>query len=122
MRVPGIVIGIGCALSLVIGGLVGDRAGAQDADNGKTLFVKNCAPCHGPSGKGDGPAAAALKPKPRDLTDKTYMTDLKDDYLFTLIQKGGAAVGKSPLIPAFGSTMKEGDIKDVIAFIRAISK
>ena len=35
---------------------------------GKTLFAVNCASCHGNNGKGDGPAAAALNPKPRDFT------------------------------------------------------
>jgi len=33
---------------------------------GKTLFAVNCASCHGPQGFGDGPAAAALNPKPRN--------------------------------------------------------
>jgi len=35
---------------------------------GKNLFAVNCASCHGNAGKGDGPAAAALNPKPRDFT------------------------------------------------------
>lgn len=34
---------------------------------GKTLFGQQCATCHGPGGQGDGPAAAALNPKPRNL-------------------------------------------------------
>lgn len=38
------------------------------ADKGKTIFSVNCASCHGTTGKGDGPAAAALNPKPRDFT------------------------------------------------------
>ena len=37
---------------------------------GRTLFAKNCVACHGPSGQGDGPAAVALNPKPRDFTRK----------------------------------------------------
>jgi mono/diheme cytochrome c family protein len=34
----------------------------------KEMFVQYCASCHGPSGKGDGPAAGALKTRPADLT------------------------------------------------------
>jgi mono/diheme cytochrome c family protein len=35
---------------------------------GKSIFSINCASCHGVNGKGDGPAASALNPKPRDFT------------------------------------------------------
>lgn len=34
---------------------------------GQASFAKYCASCHGPKGEGDGPAAKALKPKPRNL-------------------------------------------------------
>lgn len=34
---------------------------------GKELFTVNCASCHGPNGFGDGPASAALNPKPRNF-------------------------------------------------------
>jgi mono/diheme cytochrome c family protein len=93
-----------------------------NAAKGKELFAKHCGGCHGPSGKGDGPAAAALTPKPSDLTNKTYVAGLTDQYLFDLIQKGGAAVGKSPLIPPFGSKLKDGEIRDVVAHIRNLAK
>jgi mono/diheme cytochrome c family protein len=36
--------------------------------DGPGMFKSYCSPCHGISGKGDGPAAAALNPKPADLT------------------------------------------------------
>ena len=36
--------------------------------DGAGMFRGYCAPCHGVSAKGDGPAAAALNPKPADLT------------------------------------------------------
>jgi len=38
------------------------------ATDAQAMFKSYCAPCHGVSGKGDGPAAAALNPKPADLT------------------------------------------------------
>lgn len=89
---------------------------------GKEIYVKQCAGCHGPGGKGDGPAAAALTPKPADFTNKAYMMALKDQYLFDLIQKGGAAAGKSPLMTPFGSKLKDGEIHDVIAYVRSLAK
>lgn len=36
--------------------------------SGKQMFDSYCAACHGRDGKGDGPAADALKVKPTDLT------------------------------------------------------
>lgn len=38
------------------------------AVGGKDLFREYCAVCHGADGKGNGPAAAALKVSPPDLT------------------------------------------------------
>ena len=43
---------------------------ASDATSiaaGKAIFEKECLSCHGPAGKGDGPAAEALDKPPRDL-------------------------------------------------------
>jgi mono/diheme cytochrome c family protein len=38
------------------------------AIEGRDLFMRYCAACHGIAGMGDGPAAAALEPRPADLT------------------------------------------------------
>jgi mono/diheme cytochrome c family protein len=87
---------------------------------GKQIFTQICVSCHGPEGKGDGPASAALEPKPRNLTDPTVMAPLDDRYLFELISRGGIAVGKSPLMPAQPSLAKE-DIGHVIAYVKTLS-
>lgn len=91
-----------------------------NADNGKSLYAAKCATCHGPAGKGDGVAAASLTPKPRDLTDNAYMKTLSDQQLADVLKKGGAAVGKSPLMPASG--LKDEEIPDMVAFLRTLSK
>ncbi|MFQ5946869.1 MAG: c-type cytochrome [Anaerolineae bacterium] len=93
-----------------------------NAEKGKALYTQYCPSCHGETGKGDGPAAAALNPKPRDLTDTAYVAKLKDEYLFAIIAKGGAAVGKSPLMPPWSAALKDEDIRDVIAFIRSLAR
>lgn len=36
---------------------------------GKKLFSTNCSICHGPEGKGDGPSAGGMNPKPRNLVE-----------------------------------------------------
>ncbi len=95
---------------------------AGDLAKGKASFEQICASCHGVSGKGDGPAATALSPKPRDLTDKKYMSGLKDDYIKKLVKEGGQAVGKSPLMPPMGSALKDDDLENVIAYVRSLGK
>ena len=92
-----------------------------NGENGKSVYAKYCV-CHGESGKGDGPAGAALNPRPRDLTDKAYMATVKDEYLVAIIQKGGAVVGKSALMPAWGTLLKEDDVRDVVGFVKGLAK
>jgi cytochrome c oxidase cbb3-type subunit 3 len=93
---------------------------AADAEQGKKLYGQFCASCHGQAGKGDGPAAAALNPKPRDHTDKEYMSKMSDDEMLKVIKNGGASVGKSPLMPPWGASLKDDQIQDVIAYIRTL--
>ena len=99
-------------------------ASAASNDNpgkGKAIFTQSCASCHGLAGKGDGAAAAALNPKPANLTDKAVMSKLDDAALTKVITKGGTALGKSPLMPAF-SQLKDQDVKDLISYIRSLAK
>ena len=89
-----------------------------DPAKGKEKFELICASCHGPGGKGDGPAAAALDPKPRDLSDPAYVSTLTDEHIFKTVKEGGASVGKSPLMPAWGGTLTDDDIWNVLAYVR----
>ncbi len=97
-------------------------AAKGNAAKGKETFVKFCSGCHGNTGKGDGPAGAALNPKPKDLTDSAYVSKLDDKYLQNVISKGGAAMGKSPLMPSWSNSLKGEDIQNLIAYIRTLSK
>jgi mono/diheme cytochrome c family protein len=89
-----------------------------DAAKGKETFQTTCAACHGAEGKGDGVAAAALDPKPRNLSDAAYVSTLTDEHLYKVISEGGASVGLSPMMAAWGGTLSEQDIWNVIAYIR----
>ena len=40
----------------------------QPPQHGVDLYVRHCASCHGVAGRGDGPAAESLTPRPTDLT------------------------------------------------------
>ena len=70
------------------------------ADSAKTLYATRCVTCHGVGGRGDGPTGAVLTPHPRDFTSVAWQKATPDEALRTIISKGGAAVGKSALMPA----------------------
>jgi cytochrome c oxidase cbb3-type subunit 3 len=48
------------------------------------------------------------------------MSKLSDEDLLKVIKGGGASVGKSPLMPPWGPTLKDEQIKDVIAYVRTL--
>ncbi len=91
-----------------------------DAQKGKTIYETYCVACHGPQGKGDGPAAASLTKKPANHSDGNYMNKLPNEELFKAIKEGGASVGRSNLMPAWGATLKDDQVKDVLAFLRIL--
>jgi mono/diheme cytochrome c family protein len=96
----------------------GSAAEKGDAAKGKESFQNTCVSCHGPEGKGDGVAAAALNPKPRNLTDAAFMSTQTDDRLYKVVNEGGASVGLSPMMAAWGGVLSKQDIWNVIAYIR----
>lgn len=56
------------------------------AERGKELYDRHCLACHGPLGKGDGPAAAALVVKPPDLSNGFGARS--DDQLVEIVLRG----------------------------------
>ena len=68
---------------------------------GKSLFAINCASCHGVGGAGDGPAAAALNPKPRNFTETYWKFGGGPARIVQTITNGssGTAMASFPSIP-----------------------
>lgn len=64
------------------------------------LFQSLCSTCHGTTGHGDGPGAAACEPKPRSFADAAWQSSVTDEHIVKTVTLGGAAVGKSPQMPA----------------------
>jgi hypothetical protein len=66
--------------------------------SGKQMFTNYCAPCHGVDARGNGPAAAALKMRPTDLTGmcKKNHGKFPDTHIVTVLQFGVE-------VPAHGS-------------------
>src|SRR5581483_5880186 len=91
----------------------------QHVELGHATYHMTCAPCHGEGGNGDGPAAVALNPKPRDHTNGAYMDKLSNAHLFYVVRNGGVAYGY-PTMPAQPNLSDE-EIKEVVAFVRSLS-
>ncbi len=89
-------------------------------ERGRALYKANCVPCHGETGKGDGPGAGVLKPPPRDHTDRAYMSTLTDQEIKDIIRMGGAIKGK-PLMPSHPQL--NGEALDALtAYVRSLSE
>jgi mono/diheme cytochrome c family protein len=111
-------------LALLVVAVFSGMAFAQtkgDPKAGKVKYDANCVGCHGATGKGDGPAAAALNPKPQDHTDGKTMNALTDKYLFDIIKDGGAAMKKAAFMPASNKKLSDQEIWDVVAYIRSLA-
>lgn len=89
-------------------------------EGGRDNFIGTCSPCHGESGKGDGPLADTLGEgiKPRNLTDAKLLSTRTDDDLFKVIKNGGASMGFSEAMPSQKDTFSDEDIRHIVAYIR----
>ena len=92
-----------------------------DVGRGKVLYREYCAQCHGLTGKGDGPAASWLEPRPAIHANIPF-EKLPMEYLYNVITHGGDAVGKSPNMPYWGLTIGQQGVADVIAYLKATFK
>jgi mono/diheme cytochrome c family protein len=88
--------------------------GADAASAGAEIFKNNCVACHGEQGHGDGPAGAALIPKPKNLSK--LASTVGDDYLFWRISTG--KMGTSMV--AWKGVLTDEQIWQVVSFIRTL--
>jgi len=82
--------------------------------NAKKTVETNCVPCHGPGGKGDGAAAAALPTKPADWTSAKVQAE-SDGELFWKITNG-----RGPMPP--WKSLPEKDRWEVVNYIKTLKK
>lgn len=95
--------------------------GKASAGRGKVIYKEYCMQCHGASGKGDGPAASGIEPKPAIHANIAF-DQVPTEYLYNMINYGGAAMGKSPNMPYWGLTIGQQGVADVIAYLKATFK
>jgi cytochrome c oxidase cbb3-type subunit 3 len=88
-----------------------------DAAKGEANYKTLCVSCHGEKGDGNGPAGAALNPKPTNFTDPANSERLTDEWVYKMVKNGGAANGKSPMMVAWSGALNDQQIRDVAAYV-----
>lgn len=91
------------------------KGDANSVKQGKVLYMSYCAPCHGNSGKGDGPAAAALNPKPANHTSSAIQQE-PDGSLFYKLSEG-----RKPM-PTYKTTLTDAQRWSLINYIKSLGK
>ena len=92
------------------------RAGSttiRTLDDGQSLFKSKCVTCHGADGSGNTTMGKQLKVRDLRSADVLKQTDVQ----LTGIIKNGK--GK---MPAFGKSLNDGQINQLVAFIRTLRK
>ena len=82
------------------------------------LYRRRCAACHGATGRGDGVAAAAMQPRPRDFADARWQREVSDRQLERVIAEGGAAHALSASMPPHPD-LRAAQLTELVRFVRA---
>lgn len=90
---------------------------AAAAVSGEAVYnEKGCVTCHGPQGKGDGPAGAALKPKPRNFSDAKWKNGTDLASVIKTIENGIPGTGMAP----YKGALTDEEIKAVAEYVRKL--
>lgn len=88
-----------------------------DAAKGETHYKTLCISCHGEKGDGNGPAGAAMNPKPGDFTAAANAERITPEWVYKMVKNGGQANGKSPMMVAWSGALNDQQIRDVSAYV-----
>ena len=89
---------------------------------GKRVFYSNCVWCHADATPAGPSNRSNLTPAPPLMSDGEAFNPLSDEFLENTITLGGSAMGKSAMMPPWGRTLSQEEIRAVIAYIRAIAQ
>ena len=85
------------------------------SDVGHRVFVERCAPCHGDAGGGDGPAAAAITPPPRNFRDPAFWRGRTEQQLRLIVRDGKPGTMMAP----FQGVLSDAEIDGVVAYLQS---
>ncbi len=93
---------------------------AAAQSRGRSVFLHYCVICHGETGHGDGFNSTNLAVPPRDFSSPDFWQKATDARLLLVVSQGGPAVDKSVLMPAWGRTLTDRQVREVVAFLRTL--
>jgi cbb3-type cytochrome c oxidase subunit I len=85
---------------------------ARFTRRGGEVFVRECSGCHGPGGRGDGPAALALLPRPRDLASANFAAAALSEVLWSGV--------KGSSMPAWRD-LPAGELRALAVFVQSLA-
>jgi mono/diheme cytochrome c family protein len=90
--IEGVIIACTLLIFSFVLGAAQERQTARSPspESGSETYKEYCAVCHGKTGKGDGPAASALKVRPPDLTvlARRHGGKFPDTYVSSVLRNG----------------------------------
>ena len=109
------------ALSAALGATAAQADDAAAKAEADTVWAQRCSTCHGAGGQGDGAAAAALTPKPRNFTLATWQASVTDEHIAKVIVEGGQAVGLSMMMTANPDLASKPEVvQALVAHVRSL--
>ena len=94
---------------------------AESQLRGRQVYKHYCAICHGDEGQGNGFNSTNLAVPPRDFSNAQFWREATDERLLLAVSKGGTAIGKSVLMPAWGRTLTDRQMRDVAVFLHTLA-
>jgi len=98
-------------------------AAEPDLARGRAVYRDACEPCHGASGRGAGPAAAELRPPPRDFVGGAFRfrsTPLGARPLLRDVERTVASGVRATWMPSFGNILPPDDLRAVSAYVLSL--
>jgi mono/diheme cytochrome c family protein len=89
---------------------------------GKRIFYQQCVWCHADATPAGPSNRSNLTPVPPLLNDGAVLNVESDEYMQNIVTLGGAAMGKSAMMPPYGRVLSAEEIRSVIAFTRAVAQ